>query len=258
MYLIDTHCHLFSEQFDNDRTEAIKRAVENNIGRILLPNIDSESLPSMLKCVEDFPEYCLPMMGLHPCSVKGNFKEELLIVERELEKGIYIGVGEIGLDYYWDTTFKAEQQDAFRQQIQMSKDRKLPIAIHTRSSFEDAYNIVKEMKDNSLSGVFHCFSGTIEEAQKIIELGDFYMGIGGVLTFKNSGMKEVVEHIPLEYLILETDSPYLAPVPFRGKRNEPSYILNIAIHLAQIKGESIERITELTSANAQKLFVLTL
>ena len=253
---IDTHTHLFSKQFNNDRKEMIERALANGIEKMLLPNIDKDSIEALLQCVNDFPECCLPMMGVHPCSIGENYEEELSIAKTELDKGKYIAVGEIGMDYYWDSTFKEQQKDAFRRQIGWAKEMKLPIAIHTRNSFDDAYEIVHEMNDENLRGVFHCFTGSHEEARKVIELGDFYLGIGGVLTFKNSGLDAVIPEIPMKYLLLETDSPYLAPVPYRGKRNESAYIKEIATALAGLKNISIEEVAAVTSVNARMLFAV--
>ncbi len=252
---IDTHTHLFSKQFNADRAETIQRALDMGVTTLLLPNIDEESLPRMLECAKDFPA-CKPMIGVHPCSINANYQSELNMVARELDRGGYIAVGEIGLDYYWDITFKEEQKEAFRQQILWAKQHHLPIAIHTRNSFEDAFEIVASLNDADLKGVFHCFSGTMEDAEKIMSLGGFYMGIGGVLTFKNGGIDGPVREIPLEYLVLETDAPYLAPVPHRGKRNESAYLPIIAERLAAIKQVGLESIAQQTSLNAQKLFNL--
>ena len=253
--MIDTHTHLFSKQFNGDRKEMIERALAAGIDKMLLPNIDKSSLPFMLECCNEFPS-CLPMIGVHPCSIGETYREELDTVLEELQKGGYIAVGEIGLDYYWDITFKVEQKIAFRTQIEWAKKYKLPIAIHTRNSFEDAYEIVQEMKDENLSGVFHCFSGTLNDAEKILLLGDFYLGIGGVLTFKNGGIDSVVKELPLDCMILETDSPYLAPVPHRGKRNESAYIKIVAEKLAELKGISLVEVAEITTQNAKNLFKL--
>lgn len=258
MQFIDTHTHLFAEQFDEDRDDVIKNALVKGINKLLLPNIDIESIQPLLQLSEKYPENCLPMMGLHPGSVNHEYLDKLRIVEMELQKeGKYIAVGEIGLDYYWDTTYKQEQKEAFRQQVLWAKLKKLPVVIHTRDSFEDAYEIISQENDDDLQGVFHCFTGTKEDAEKIMALKDFYIGIGGVLTFKNSGIDKVVKDIPMEYLILETDSPYLAPVPYRGKRNESAYILEIATKLAEIKGVSLEEVAQVTTENACKLFKIS-
>ena len=255
MNLIDTHCHLFAEQFEADRDEMITDAMEAGVGLFLLPNIDTESIPSLYELSDKYPSTCLPMMGLHPCSVFADYKTTLDTIYAELNSRKFIAIGEIGLDYYWDVTFKEQQIDAFKTQLQWAIDMKLPVAIHTRNSFEDAISIVEEMQPKGLTGVFHCFSGTLEDAKRIIATG-FYLGIGGVLTFKNGGIDKVLPDIPLEYLILETDAPYLAPVPYRGKRNEPKYLPLVAQKLAEIKGVDIEIIAKNTSDNAKKLFGL--
>lgn len=258
MQFTDTHTHLFAEQFDEDREAVIKNAISKGVNKLLLPNIDIESIQPMLELCEKYPENCLPMMGLHPGSVDHEYLDKLRIVETELQKeGKYVAVGEIGLDYYWDKTYINEQKEAFRQQVVWAKLMKLPVVIHTRDSFDDAFEIISEEKDDNLKGVFHCFTGTLEDAEKIMALKDFYLGIGGVVTFKNSGVDKIVKDIPLEYLVLETDSPYLAPVPYRGKRNESAYILEIANKLAEIHGVSLEDIACITTANASKLFKIS-
>ena len=252
-YLIDTHCHLFDSQFDLDRDEMIANAIQEGVGLFLLPNIDTESIPSLYTLSDKYPTQCLPMMGLHPCSVLADYKKSLDIIYKELNSRKFIAIGEIGLDYYWDITYKDQQIDAFKTQLQWAIEMKLPVAIHTRNSFEDAISIVEEMQQKGLSGVFHCFSGSIEDAKRIMTIG-FYMGIGGVLTFKNGGLDKVLPDVPMEYLILETDAPYLAPVPFRGKRNEPKFLSLIAQKLAEVKGIDVEVVRLLTTANANKIF----
>jgi TatD DNase family protein len=255
MILVDTHTHLYLEQFDEDRDEVVKAAIADGVVYMLLPRIDTESHEVQMALSKKYPENCLSMMGLHPTSVKDDYKNELEVVEEELKKGIYIGVGEIGIDLYWDDTFKKEQEYVFRRQLQLAKEYKLPVSIHTRDSFEEVYRIVKEEHNEDLKGVFHCFTGTPEEAKMIMDLG-FSMGIGGILTFKNSGLAEVVKDIPMEYLVLETDSPFLTPVPYRGKRNQSKYIVHIAQKLAEIKKTTIEQVAETTTANATELFKL--
>jgi TatD DNase family protein len=251
--MIDTHCHIFAEEFNDDREDVISRAQVAGVQKIIMPNIDS-STTDVLKAVgKQHPSYCYAMMGLHPCSVKQNYHQELERIESELLSGEYVGVGEIGLDYYWDTTFQKEQKDAFRRQLQIAKEKKLPVAIHTRISFEDALQIVNEEQDGTLTGVFHCFTGTIEDANRIADAG-MMLGIGGVSTFKNGGLDKVLPYVDLENILLETDSPYLAPVPFRGKRNEPSYLAFIASRLADIKNVKIEIIKTQTTKNALRLF----
>jgi len=257
MQFIDTHSHLYSSQFDEDRTQAINEAISAGVSTILLPNISSEYTKGMLELCDKFPENCFPMMGLHPCDVnEDNIEAELLHVEQELAKGKYIAVGEIGLDLHWDKTKLDVQKEAFIHQIELAKRYKLPIAIHVRESFNEAIEIIEKLNDEDLRGVFHCFTGKVEDAQRVINLGGFYLGIGGVLTFKNSGLDKTIAEIDLQHLILETDSPYLAPAPFRGKRNESKYIVNIAEKLAEVHQISIEKVAEITTENAKKLFEL--
>ena len=252
--LVDTHTHLYADEFNVDRTQIIEHAIQNGVGRMYVPNIDSKSIVGLFNLAKEFPENCFPMMGLHPCSVNNKYSDELKVVEHWLEKKKFYAIGEIGIDLYWDKTFLNQQKDAFKRQIEMAKKHKLPIVIHTRSSFNETYEIVKEMKDENLKGIFHCFSGTSEDAEQIISLGGFKIGIGGVLTFKNSGLDKVVEQIDMKHLVLETDSPYLAPVPHRGKRNESSYIKIIAHKLAEIKNVSVEKVGEITTQNALEIF----
>ena len=257
MQFIDTHSHLYSSQFDEDRTQAINDAISAGVSTILLPNISSEYTKGMLEVCGEFPENCFPMMGLHPCDVnEDNIEGELIHVEHELAKGKYIAVGEIGLDLYWDKTKLEIQKKAFIHQIELAKKYKLPIAIHVRDSFAEAIEIIEKLNDESLSGVFHCFTGRVEDAQRVINLGDFYLGIGGVLTFKNSGLDKTIAKIELQNLILETDAPYLAPAPFRGKRNESKYIVNIAEKLAEVQQIDIDHVARITTLNAKKLFGL--
>jgi TatD DNase family protein len=257
MQFIDTHSHLYSSQFDEDRTQAINDAISAGVSTILLPNISSEYTKGMIEVCGEFPENCFPMMGLHPCDVtEENIKQELEHVAEELATGKYIAVGEIGLDLHWDKTKLDIQKEAFIQQIELAKKYKLPIAIHVRESFTEAIEIIEKLNDENLRGVFHCFTGNVEDAQRVINLGGFYLGIGGVITFKNSGLDKTIAEIDLQHLILETDSPYLAPVPFRGKRNESKYIVNIAEKLAEVHQISIEKVAEITTENAKKLFEL--
>lgn len=252
----DTHAHLYASEFDADRSEMIKKAINSGVSRLFLPNIDSSSIDGMLTLVKQFPCNCFAMIGLHPCSVNNNYEEELETVEQCIENKDFkfYGIGEIGIDLYWDKTFEEQQKDAFSRQIVLAKQHKLPIIIHTRNAFHEAYKIVKQHHDQSLKGIFHCFSGTIEEAKKVMELETFKMGIGGVLTFKNSGLEKVVAEIQMDYLVLETDAPYLAPVPHRGKRNESAYIKIIAQKLAQIKNISTDEIAEITTQNSIAIF----
>ena len=255
MKFIDTHSHLYSEQFDNDRITAINEAIALGIDTILLPNISSKYTNNLLKLCNQFPENCFPMMGLHPCDVsEENFDSEMQHVEIELATNKYIAVGEIGLDLYWDKTKIEVQKRAFIHQIKLAKKYQIPIAIHVREAFDEAIEIVESLNDNTLRGVFHCFTGSIVQAKRVIDLKDFYLGIGGVITFKNSGLDQTIKEISLKNLILETDSPYLAPVPFRGKRNESKYLTKIAEKIAEIKNMTIKEIAEITTTNAKKLF----
>ena len=256
MQLVDTHCHLFSEEFDADRAEVIERAKSLGVSYFLLPNIDSATIEPLYKTCTDFENVCLPMMGLHPTSVKENYREEMKRIEQELDGRKFIAIGEIGLDYYWDLTFKDQQIEVFRTQLKWAKEKKLPVAIHTRNSFEDAIRIVEEEKDENLRGVFHCFSGTALDAQRAIGVG-FYLGIGGVVTFKNGGLDKILPEISISSVVLETDSPYLAPVPYRGKRNESSYLREIVARVSEILDRPAEEIATLTTANAFKLFNLS-
>ena len=255
MNLIDTHAHIYSNEFDDDRTGVLHRAKDAGVQQILMPAIDASTHPAMLQLEKDCPGFCISMMGLHPCSVKENYKEELHIAEDYLSKRKFIAIGEIGLDFYWDLSFKDQQYDAFHQQVEWAIQYGIPIAIHSRNATEECIEIVKQHQNGKLSGVFHCFSGTLEQAEQITGLG-FYLGIGGVLTFKNAGLDKVVKEVELKHIILETDAPYLAPVPFRGKRNEPGYISHSAQKLADIKETGIDDIAKITTANAEKLFGL--
>ncbi len=253
MILVDTHSHIYLPEFDNDRAEMLKRAEKEGVEKILLPAVDSSTHHSMLELEKAEQARCFSMMGLHPCSVKENFEEELKVVQSYLESRSFVAVGEIGLDFYWDKTFTEQQYEAFHRQIEWALQYDLPIVIHSRNSIDECISVVTEHQKGKLKGVFHCFSGNEEQARRIIDLG-FYLGIGGVVTFKNSGLDKVVETISLDHVLLETDAPYLAPVPFRGKRNEPSYLKYVVERIAGIKKFSIEEVTEITTANACKLF----
>ena len=254
MILTDTHTHLYSSQFDEDRDEMIARAIEKGITRFFLPNIDSNYIDAMLELEKSYPKNCFAMMGLHPCSVKDNYMEELLLVEEWLNKRDFCAIGEIGIDLYWDKTTLAIQQDAFRTQIKWAKERNLAFVIHCRDAFDEIFEIMDEMNDENMKGIFHCFTGTIEQANHIINYGDFKLGIGGVVTFKNAGLDKVVEQIDMQHLVLETDSPYLAPVPYRGKRNESSYLLNVAERISDLHHISIEEVAKITTANSEEIF----
>jgi TatD DNase family protein len=253
MNLTDTHCHLYSEEFATDVDAMIARAEIEQVTKFYLPAIDSGTHNAMLMLEEKYPGKCIAMMGLHPCSVKADYLSELALVEAWLAKRQFSAVGEIGLDYYWDKTFAAEQKDAFSTQMQWALHYQLPVVIHTRNAMADTITAVREFADKGLKGIFHCFSGTIEDAEAITAMG-FYLGIGGVLTYKNSGIDKVVEKIGIEHLVLETDAPYLSPVPFRGKRNESSYIKYVADKLAAIKNITVDEVAAITTANAEKIF----
>ncbi len=251
--LIDTHAHLYAKQFDEDREEVLKRAEAVGIQRFYLPNIDSTSIEAMLELEATHPDKCFAMMGLHPCSVKENYEDELAIVEDWLGRRSFCAVGEIGIDLYWDKSLLEEQKDAFRRQIAWAKDLRVPIVIHARDALDIIIEIVKEEKDERLQGIFHCFGGTLEQAQAIMDL-EFYMGLGGVLTYKKAALDEIVDNIPLDHLVLETDAPYLAPTPKRGKRNESAYMSFVAQKLADIKKMPLDEIAEITTKNALKVF----
>ncbi len=253
MRLIDTHAHLYLEQFEKDREEVLERALDKGVERIYLPNIDSDSIESMLELEKAYSGRCIAMMGLHPCSVKENFEEELSLVKSWLEKRSFAAVGEIGIDLYWDKTYIEEQKEAFLQQIGWAKSYNLPIVIHSREATDVIIELLSKVQDEKLRGIFHCFTGTVDQAQAITNMG-FLLGIGGVLTFKNSGLDKTIKEVDLQHLVLETDAPYLSPVPYRGKRNESSYVFYVAQKLAEIKEESIEKIADITTQNALKLF----
>ena len=257
MNFIDTHTHLFASEFDNDIDIVIKNALDNGISKMLLPNIDSTTTTKMLQLCDRHPNNCYPMIGLHPCSVKkDNLEKEISHVEQMLSQNKFIAVGEIGLDLYWDKSTLDLQKIAFGSQIELAKKYKLPIAIHVRDSFDEAIEIVERLNDYNLSGVFHCFTGNLEEAQRIINLKNFYLGIGGVVTFKNGGINKIINQVSLDRIILETDSPYLSPTPFRGTRNESKYLLNIAHKMAELYNLDIKDVAKKTTKNAIDLFHL--
>jgi TatD DNase family protein len=257
MHFIDTHTHLFSESFNQDRTEVVTRAIRAGVQTLLLPNIDLESIEPMHDLVAQFPNHCFPMIGLHPGSVDSDWKNALEIIKGHLfSERKYFAVGEIGMDLYWDKTFVNEQREAFQQQVQWAKELKLPIVIHAREAFDEIFEVLDVLNDNTLSGVFHCFTGTLEQAHRALAYGNFKLGIGGVLTYKKSGLDEVLTHLPLECMILETDSPYLPPVPHRGKRNESAYLLHVAERLAEVKNVTLKQVEDITSQNARSLFQL--
>jgi TatD DNase family protein len=251
---IDTHAHLYHKQFDGDREEMLARSVDAGVRKLFLPNIDHGSIEGMHALCDAHPDLCFPMMGLHPSHVTPDFAKDLAEVERLLSEGRYFAVGEIGIDLYWDKTFLVQQQEAFRMQVRWAKELALPIVIHSRESFSEVFSIVEDENDNSLRGVFHCFTGTVEQASMVIELGGFKLGIGGVITFPKSGLAQTMSTVGAEHCVLETDAPYLAPVPYRGKRNESGYVPLIAQALAQATGRSLGDIARITTANAEQLF----
>jgi TatD DNase family protein len=253
MIITDTHTHLYSEEFDNDRDEMIQRAINAGVTRFFIPAIDSSCIQKMYALEANYPENVFLMMGLHPTYVKDNYLEELQIVERELALRKFVAIGEIGIDLYWDKTHLKEQQIAFRRQIQLAKHYKLPIVIHCRDAFDEIFEILEEEKSEELFGIFHCFSGTYEQALQAISY-NMKLGIGGVVTFKNGKIDQFLNQINLNHIVLETDSPYLAPIPFRGKRNESSYIVNIADKLSVLYGLTLEEIVEQTTKNSKTVF----
>jgi TatD DNase family protein len=251
--IIDTHTHLYDEKFDEDRFVSIQNAIDAGVHKMYMPNCDSSTIAGMLQVEQDFPAHCFSMMGLHPCYVKENVDAELAIMREWLEKRKFAAVGEIGLDYYWDKTFIEAQKKAFRLQMEWAIEFDLPIVIHNREATKDSIDLVREYVPKGIRGVFHCFSGSYETALQIIDLG-FYIGVGGVLTYKNAGLQEVVQKIDLQHIVLETDAPYLTPTPFRGKRNESAYIQYVAQKLADLKSISVEEVEKITSLNAIQLF----
>ncbi|MFA5974413.1 MAG: TatD family hydrolase [Lentimicrobiaceae bacterium] len=256
MLFIDTHTHLYLDQFDADRHNTVRWSIDSGVGIMLLPNIDHTSWKPMLDLCEQFPSNCYAMAGLHPTSVlPESVENELAEVKHQLETGNYIAVGEIGIDLYWDKTHQSLQEETFRYQLQLAKKHKLPVAIHVRKSFEEVWHILKTETGPDMKGVFHCFPGDEAQARRVIDAG-FLLGIGGVVTFKNSGLQKVVAAVGPQNIVLETDAPFLAPAPYRGKRNEPSYIPLIAEKVAELCGMSVEEVAEITTRNAVSLFNL--
>ncbi len=253
---IDTHTHLYVDAFDEDRKEVIQECLSNSINKLLLPNIDIESIPSLLSLSKAYPKICYPMMGLHPCSVNLNYKKDLNTIKESLDKGGFIAVGEIGIDLYWDKSTLAIQEESFAIQIEWAKEKNLPIVIHARESYDEIFKVLNTLNDNNLSGIFHCFTGNNEQAEQIINYGDFKLGIGGVATFKNSGLGKTLKDISLKHIVLETDSPYLSPTPFRGKRNKSPYLIYIAEKLSEIYDCKIDEIARQTTKNALEIFTL--
>lgn len=255
MEFIDTHAHLYLNQFELDIEVVIQEARNNHVSKVLLPNIDSGSIDGLLRLKTKFPDYFEVMMGVHPCSIDDNYLQELKVAEGQFLTQGFVGVGEIGLDYYWDTKFKAQQIKAFRTQINWAKDLKLPIAVHCREAFDDILDIIDEEQDGRLRGVLHCFTGNVDQAKQLIDNG-FLLGVGGVITYKNSGLDKTITEIDLNHLILETDAPYLSPVPYRGKRNQSAYLMHIAEKLAEVKECALTDLAGVTTANARALFNL--
>ncbi|HEX3024507.1 MAG TPA: TatD family hydrolase [Chitinophagaceae bacterium] len=253
MKIIDTHCHLYLEEYKKDIDALIRRANELGVIKFYMPGIDKEVIDDMLLLEKKYPGECIAMMGLHPCSVKENYKEELKIIEDWLHKRKFAAIGEIGLDFYWDKTFTKQQFAAFKLQMQWALDRSIPIVIHSRNAMQETVDTVKPFAKKGLRGIFHCFGGTEEEAKQIADLG-FYLGIGGVVTYKTSGLAKLIEKIGLKNVVLETDSPYLSPIPFKGKRNESSYLLYIIEKIAEATKLSLEEVAAITTANAEKVF----
>ncbi len=253
MRFIDTHSHIYDTGFQEDLDAVMASAKSAGVEKIYMPGIDSTCINGMMDMETKYPGFCIPMMGLHPCYVKENYQEELAIVEGWLAKRKFAAIGEIGLDYYWDKTFAKEQQLVFEKQMQWGLDLGLPINIHTRNAMGETIELVKPFAKKGLKGIFHCFSGSKESAEQIIEMG-FLLGLGGVLTYKNAGVAEAVVDIPLEFLVLETDAPYLPPVPYRGKRNEPAFMIEVAKKLAEIKNIPLHEVAEKTSGNAERIF----
>ncbi len=255
MYLIDTHTHIYDHQFSLDRNETVQRALDAGVKMMLLPNVDTSTIAPMLELHEQYLNCTRMMMGLQPEEVREDYKQVLATMEKELEKGIYIGVGEVGLDFYWDATYEKQQLDAFETQLDWAKQLGLPLSIHCRNAFDKMVKIIEKKQDGGLRGVMHCFTGTEEEAKVYLGLG-FHLGLGGVTTYKNCGVKDFLPSLPLDRIVLETDAPYLAPVPCRGKRNEPAFLVHTAQRIADILQIPVEILAEATTKNVQLLFGL--
>ena len=253
--LVDTHTHIYDHQFSLDRNEAMQRALDAGVSMMLLPNVDASTIAPMLELPEQYPDCTCVMMGLQPEEVRENYKTVLDTMEKELERGIYVGVGEVGLDFYWDATFEKQQLDAFETQLDWAKQLHLPLSIHCRNAFDKMVKILEHKQDGGLRGIMHCFTGTKEEAKVYLELG-FHLGLGGVTTYKNCGVKDYLPYLPLDRIVLETDTPYLAPVPCRGKRNEPAFLVHTAQRIAEILQMPVEELASVTTANVKQLFNL--
>ena len=257
MQFVDTHAHLYMNHFNDDREEMVKNAIQNNVSKIILPNIDSSTIQAMNQMCENFASNIFPLIGLHPTSVKETYENELAIISCELNNGHYFGIGESGIDLFWDRSFLEEQKKAFAYQIELSIEYQIPIIIHAREAFTEIFEILDNYKNESINGIFHAFAGTLDQAKKVINDFGFFLGIGGIVTFKNSGLDNTIDKISPDYIVLETDSPFLAPVPHRGKRNESSYIKYVAEKIAQIKNLPVTEVAEITTRNAIQLFGLS-
>ncbi|MBD1394187.1 TatD family hydrolase [Mucilaginibacter glaciei] len=253
MVLTDTHTHLYYETDAALRGQLMQRCFDNDVSRLFLPNVDATSIPLMFNLLEAYPDNCYPMLGLHPCSVKADWEHELMLMQPYLHQHKMYAIGEIGIDLYWDKTFLTEQVQAFKLQIKWAKQMDLPIVIHCRDAFDEVYQVLLDENDEKLRGVFHCFGGALDQAEKIIALG-FYLGIGGVVTYKKAGLDKILPQIDLRHIVLETDSPYLSPVPYRGKPNESSYLIYIAQTVAELHQTSVENVANITTENSKKIF----
>ncbi|MDW8211075.1 MAG: TatD family hydrolase [Cytophagales bacterium] len=251
--ITDTHAHIYSHQFDNDRKNVLQQAFAVGVDKILMPNIDSQSIEGMMQLVEQYPEKCFPMMGLHPCSIDAHFEKELQTIESWLNKYPFVAVGEMGLDLYWDKTYFEQQKEAFRIQAEWAKKHGLPLVVHCREAMAETLSLLESLSDENLFGVLHCFTGTVEEAKRLYAI-NFRVGIGGVVTYQKGDLASTVAQIPVEQIVLETDSPYLAPVPYRGKRNQPAYLTLIAQKVAEAKQVPLSDLAEQTTKNALRLF----
>ena len=253
MVLTDTHTHLYYEKDQAQLDQLMQRALDNQVSRLFLPNVDVESIPMVMNLAKNYPEHCFPMLGLHPCDVKADFRNQLQTIHDQIPHQPIYAIGEIGIDLYWDKSTLENQLEAFRAQIGWAKKLNLPIVIHCRDAFDEVYQVLLSENDEKLRGIFHCFTGSLEQAHKIIDLG-FYLGIGGVVTYKNAGLDTVVAQLPLQHIVLETDSPYLTPVPFRGKPNESSYLIHVAQRVADLHQTSVAKLAEITTENSIKIF----
>ncbi|MCU0416827.1 MAG: TatD family hydrolase [Cytophagaceae bacterium] len=251
--IIDTHIHLYAEEYGTERRNVIERAIEQGVGRFYIPNVEVDSIDGVWEVVQQFPEHVVPMMGLHPCYVKEDYHQQLTRIEKEVDRPEVAAIGEIGLDLYWDKTYIDIQKEALQIQCRWALERDLPVIIHSREAFHETFELLEPFMVKGLRGVFHCFGGSIKEASMLWNYG-FYVGIGGVSTFKKAGMDQVLPYLPMEQIVLETDGPYLAPVPYRGKRNDPEYLTIIAARVAELRGITYEEVALATSQNANQLF----